>query len=118
MSNIFQIITNTQFLNHCTVDIDIMTCSIEDMEQAGECNKTTYTLGRILLLSIDQLPVEDVHLIVWRTGIRKDKFHTICLHHKMVYLNKFTFCTRFARIRLDITEITNISKVNSCLLLF
>ena len=72
-----------------------MTCSIGDMEQACECNKPTYSNGRISLRSIDQLPVEDVHSIVWRTGIRKDKFHAICLHHKMVYLNKFTFLHPF-----------------------
>ena len=72
-----------------------MACSIRDMEQACECNKPTYTNGRISLLSIDYLPVEDVHSIVWRTGIGKDKFHIICLHHKMVYLNKFTFLHSF-----------------------
>ena len=62
------------------------------MEQAGECHYTTYTNGMTSLLSIDLLPVEDVHLIIWQIGtIRKEKFHTICLHHNMVYLNKYIY---------------------------
>ena len=45
------------------------------MEQAGECLKTTNTNGMLSLLSIDQLPGEDVYLMVWRKELEKtDEF--------------------------------------------
>ena len=65
------------------------------MEHAGECHKTTYTIGKTSILSINELSAEEVHLIVWRAGIRRDKFHTICLHHKIIFLNMFEFLHPF-----------------------
>ena len=72
-----------------------MNCSIGDMEQSTLCHKTTYTNGHTSLLSIAELSEKEIQLIVWRTGIKVDQFNTICLHHKMIYINKFVFLHPF-----------------------
>ena len=64
-------------------------CSFGRIEQS-ECHKPVYTNGKVGILPIIELSKEEVELIVWRTGIRKNSLKNICLHHQRQYLDKFT----------------------------
>lgn len=72
----------------------LSSCSIGEIERS-ECHKTTYTHGKCELSQITQLSKENVELLVWRTGIRKNKLKTVCLSHQKVYLDKFTLLNPF-----------------------
>ena len=64
-------------------------CSIGRIEHS-KCHEPAYTNGKVGILPINELSKEEVELIVWRTGIRKNSLKNICLHHQRQYLDKFT----------------------------
>ena len=80
-------------------------CSFGEIDESI-CHTTSYTHGKSALLSITDLSTEDIDLLVWRTGIRKRNFKTICLHHQKIYLEKFSklnsyCCDPFSKHSVD-----------------
>ena len=49
-----------------------------------------HTHGKIGIKSINEISHDDIELLIWRTGIQKNKLNTVCLHHLKEYLDKFT----------------------------
>ena len=74
--------------------VSLQSCSIGEF-QGSLCHKTFYSRGKIGLLQASQLLKEDIELVIWRTGIHMKTFNTICLHHRVQYLDKFTILNPF-----------------------
>ena len=73
--------------------MSLPSCSI--VIENSECHKMIHTHGKIGILEIIELSKEDIELLVWGTGIRKDSLKTVCLHHQKQYLDWFTSLNLF-----------------------
>ena len=69
--------------------MSLQSCSIGKVDESA-CHITVHTHGKIGLLPIIEISHENIELLVWRTGIRKNGLKTVCLHHLKQYLDKFT----------------------------
>ena len=74
--------------------MSLPSCSVGVVENS-ECHKMIHTHGKIGILEIIELSKEDIELLVWRTGIRKNSLKTVCLHHQKQYLDRFTALNPF-----------------------
>ena len=54
-----------------------------------------YTHGKTGIIRVSELSKEDVELVIWRTGIHKKIFITICLHYHYQYLENVTLLNPF-----------------------
>ena len=86
-------------------------CSIGGF-QDSPCHKTFHTRGKIVLIQANELSKEDVELVIWRAGIHMKSFNTICLHHRIQCLNKFTILNPFCCDPFRLHEVKKSHKGN------
>ena len=85
-------------------------CSI-GVFQDSPCHETFHTRGKIVLIQASELLKEDVELVIWRAGIHMKSFNTICLHHRIQYLDKFTILNPFCWTHFGIMKLKRVIKV-------
>ncbi|CAB3979509.1 Hypothetical predicted protein [Paramuricea clavata] len=99
-------------------------CSIGILLGSTEdCHKTTYA-KKVGTNKLAALPVDDVELIVRRSGLKAENDSVICFYHEMVYLRKYEFLqkscydpfemhpTMARKKSLCIIDIANADKIN------
>ena len=70
-----------RFLNILTfISMSLPNCSFGENDESI-CHSKIYSHGKSAILLI-----EDIDLLVWRTGVRKRDLKTICLHHQKICL--------------------------------
>ena len=73
--------------------VTLQLCSIGEY-QDSVCNKTFHTRDKIGLIQASELSMENIELVIWRTGIHKNILNTICIHHiefKLFLMNSCFF---------------------------
>ena len=75
-----------RFLNILTfISMSLPNCSFGENDESI-CHSKIYSHGKSAILLITDISIEDIDLLVWRTGVRKRDLKTICLHHQKICL--------------------------------